>query len=72
LAGEGNPLRPEQVQRAGYAGRTPNAENFDEAVLVLDSLGDPDGPACTVLANRTGHDIGSYLKAIDLEPILEL
>jgi HAD superfamily hydrolase (TIGR01509 family) len=46
------------------------AENFDEAVLVLDSLGDPDGQACTVLANRTGREIGSYLKASDLEAIL--
>jgi HAD superfamily hydrolase (TIGR01509 family) len=44
-------------------------ENFDEAVLVLDSLGDPDGKACTVLANRTGHEIGKYLKASDLDAI---
>jgi beta-phosphoglucomutase-like phosphatase (HAD superfamily) len=47
------------------------AENFDEAVLVLDSLGDPDGQACTVLANRTGREIGLYLKASDLEAILK-
>jgi HAD superfamily hydrolase (TIGR01509 family) len=47
------------------------AENFAEAVLVLNSLGDPDGQACTVLANRTGHQIGSYLKASDLEALLE-
>jgi HAD superfamily hydrolase (TIGR01509 family) len=47
------------------------SENFDEAVLVLDSLGDPDGPACTVLSNRTGHEIGSYLKARDLEAIFK-
>jgi beta-phosphoglucomutase-like phosphatase (HAD superfamily) len=46
------------------------AENFDEAALVLDSLGDPAGEACTVLANRTGHEIGPYLKASDLEAIL--
>jgi HAD superfamily hydrolase (TIGR01509 family) len=46
-------------------------ENFDEAVLVLDSLGEPEGKACTILANRTGHQIGRYLKASDLEAILE-
>jgi HAD superfamily hydrolase (TIGR01509 family) len=42
------------------------AEHFDEAVLVLDSLGDPDGNSATVLANRTRHQIGSYLQATDL------
>jgi len=46
------------------------AENFDEAVLVLDCLGDPEGKACTILANRTGHQIGRYLKASDLDAIL--
>jgi HAD superfamily hydrolase (TIGR01509 family) len=45
-------------------------ENFDEAPLVLDSLGDPEGKACTILANRTGHQIGRYLKASDLDTIL--
>ena len=45
-------------------------ENFDEAALVLDSLGDPEGKACTILANRTGHQIGRYLRASDLEAIL--
>ena len=45
-------------------------ENFDEAVLVLDSLGDPEEKACTILANRTGSQIGKYLKASDLEAIL--
>jgi HAD superfamily hydrolase (TIGR01509 family) len=46
-------------------------ENFDEAVLVLDSLGDPEGKACTILENRTGHQIDAYLKTTDLEAILE-
>jgi beta-phosphoglucomutase-like phosphatase (HAD superfamily) len=46
------------------------AENFDEAVLVLDSLGDPEGKACAVLASRTGHQIGTYLKESDLNAIL--
>ena len=48
------------------------AENFDEALLVLDSLGDPEGKPCTVLANRTGRQIGAYLKASDLDAILEV
>ena len=46
------------------------SENFDEASLVLDSLGDPDGKDCTVLANRTGHQIGPFLKASDLDAIV--
>ena len=46
------------------------AENFDEAVLVLDSLGDPEGRPSTVFANRTGHQIDKYLKASDLDAIL--
>jgi len=46
-------------------------ENFGEAVLVLDSLGDPEGKACTILANRTGHQIDGCLKASDLDAILE-
>ncbi|HEX6565127.1 MAG TPA: HAD-IA family hydrolase, partial [Chthoniobacterales bacterium] len=46
-------------------------ENFDEAVLVLDSLGEPEGKSCTVLANRTGHEIDRYLRASDLEAILQ-
>jgi HAD superfamily hydrolase (TIGR01509 family) len=46
------------------------AENFDEAVLVLDSLGDPEGKPCSILANRTGRQIGKYLTASDLDAIL--
>jgi HAD superfamily hydrolase (TIGR01509 family) len=46
------------------------AENFDEAVLVLDSLGEPEEKPCTVLANRTGQKIGPYLKAGDLDAIV--
>jgi HAD superfamily hydrolase (TIGR01509 family) len=45
-------------------------ENFDEAILVLDSLGDPKGKDCTVLANRTGHQIGPFLQAGDLDAIV--
>ena len=46
------------------------AENFDEATLVLDSLGDPEGKPCRVLANRTQQRIGPYLTVTDLEAIL--
>jgi HAD superfamily hydrolase (TIGR01509 family) len=46
------------------------AENFDEAVLILDSLGDPEGKPSTILANRTGYRIGPYLKASDLDAII--
>jgi HAD superfamily hydrolase (TIGR01509 family) len=46
------------------------AENFDEAGLVLDSLGDPDGKPAEILANRTGHQIVLYLKASDLDAII--
>jgi beta-phosphoglucomutase-like phosphatase (HAD superfamily) len=45
-------------------------ENFAEAVLVLDSLGEPEGKPCTVLANRTGHRVGPFLKASDLDAII--
>ena len=45
-------------------------EKFDEAVLVLDSLGGHEEKACTVLANRTGRQIGPYLKVTDLDAIV--
>jgi HAD superfamily hydrolase (TIGR01509 family) len=47
-----------------------STENFDEAVLVLDSLGEPGGKPCAVLANRTGHGMGPFLKAGDLDAIV--
>ena len=47
-----------------------STENFDEAVLVLDSLGEPEGKPCTVLANRTGQRVGPFLKASDLDAII--
>jgi beta-phosphoglucomutase-like phosphatase (HAD superfamily) len=49
-----------------------STENFDEAVLVLDSLGEPEGKPCTVLANRTGRRVGPFLKASDLDAIIGL
>jgi beta-phosphoglucomutase-like phosphatase (HAD superfamily) len=45
-------------------------ETFDEAALVLDSLGDPEGKDGKVLANRTRHQIGSFLKVSDLDAIV--
>jgi HAD superfamily hydrolase (TIGR01509 family) len=45
-------------------------EDFTEATLVLDSLGDPKTGPCNVIANRTGHSIGQYLTAEDLDAIL--
>jgi HAD superfamily hydrolase (TIGR01509 family) len=45
-------------------------ERFDEAVLVVDSLGDPDGERTTVLANRTSAAIGEYVRIQDLEEIV--
>jgi HAD superfamily hydrolase (TIGR01509 family) len=55
------------VVTTSYFTRT---ENFDEAVLVLDSLGQPGEKSCKVLANRTGQKIGPYLKAGDLDAIV--
>jgi HAD superfamily hydrolase (TIGR01509 family) len=46
------------------------AEDFQEAALVLDSLGDPEGDACKILANRTQHQVGAYLRVADLNAIL--
>jgi HAD superfamily hydrolase (TIGR01509 family) len=45
-------------------------ERFDEAVLVVDSLGDPGSPSITVNANRTGHNIGPYVTLSDLTAIV--
>lgn len=48
---------------------TPN-EDFSEASLVVDSLGDPGEPNCTVLNNRTSRIIGSFVTLTDLESII--
>jgi HAD superfamily hydrolase (TIGR01509 family) len=45
-------------------------ERFDEAVLVVDSLGDPGSPAITVKANRAGHKIGPYITLDDLSAVV--
>jgi HAD superfamily hydrolase (TIGR01509 family) len=45
-------------------------ERFDEAVLVVSSLGDPAGERSTTLANRTPVKIGEYVRIRDLEEIV--
>lgn len=45
-------------------------EDFTEAILVVSSLGDPDGEATTVLANRSAARPGAYLTIADLETCL--
>jgi HAD superfamily hydrolase (TIGR01509 family) len=42
-------------------------EDFAEAVMVVTSLGDPDGEDSAVLANRTGAEPGDYLTLSDLQ-----
>ena len=41
-------------------------ERMDEALLVVSSLGEPDGPSSEVFANRGRARIGSYVTADDL------
>jgi len=45
-------------------------ENFDEAVLVVTTLGDPGGEQAVVLADRTGRGPGGILELADLEACL--
>ncbi|MET0965424.1 MAG: HAD-IA family hydrolase [Nakamurella sp.] len=45
-------------------------ENFDEAVLVVSELGDPDRPPVEVLANRGPAQPGAYLTLDDLSACL--
>jgi len=45
-------------------------EDFDQAAIVLTCLGDPDGEACMMLANRSAAHPGAYFTADDLERIL--
>jgi HAD superfamily hydrolase (TIGR01509 family) len=46
-------------------------EDFSEAVLVVTSLGEPDGVQTTVLANRGTAHPGNYIDVKDLEACLE-
>jgi HAD superfamily hydrolase (TIGR01509 family) len=45
-------------------------ERFDEAALVVNTLGDPAGERSTVLANRTAMTIGEYVRIRDLAEIV--
>jgi HAD superfamily hydrolase (TIGR01509 family) len=45
-------------------------ESFDEAVLVVNSLGDPGGERTTVLADRSPVTIGECVRIRDLEEIV--
>ena len=46
-------------------------EDFNEAVLVVSSLGDPDGERTDVLANRSRAEPGDWVTLRDLEACLE-
>ena len=45
-------------------------EAFDEADIVLSSLGDPDGEQMTVIANRSGAQPKGFFTVNDLERVL--
>ncbi len=45
-------------------------EDFSEAILVVSSLGDPDGERTTVIANRSGAQPGDCVTLADLEACL--
>jgi HAD superfamily hydrolase (TIGR01509 family) len=45
-------------------------EDFSEAILVVSSLGDPDGEHTTVIANRSAARPGAYVTLADLEACL--
>ena len=45
-------------------------EDFSEAILVVSSLGDPDGERTTVIANRSGARPGAYVTLADVEACL--
>jgi HAD superfamily hydrolase (TIGR01509 family) len=45
-------------------------EDFSEAVLVVSSLGDPDGEPATVIANRSAARPAAYLTLADLAACL--
>ena len=45
-------------------------EDFSEAILVVSSLGDPDGEQTTVMANRSTARPGAYVTLADLEACL--
>jgi hypothetical protein len=46
------------------------AETFDEALLVVSSLGDPQGEQTAVLANRTTAAVGRFVTTENLRACL--
>ncbi|MGH3100750.1 MAG: HAD-IA family hydrolase, partial [Thermoleophilia bacterium] len=46
-------------------------QDLSEAVLVVSSLGDPDGEPAEVLANRSRARPGTHLTLADLDDCLE-
>jgi len=46
-------------------------ENFREAAVVVDSLGDPGGPATTVVESHLANHIADYVKIEDLAGIVK-
>ncbi|MGC9158869.1 MAG: HAD-IA family hydrolase [Terracidiphilus sp.] len=45
-------------------------EDFHEAALVVDSLGDPGGPKCKVLFSQRPHRVGDYVTLEDVASLL--
>ena len=45
-------------------------EDSSEAILVVSSLGDPDGERTRVIANRSKASPGSHITLADLEAVL--
>jgi len=45
-------------------------EDFREAILVVSSLGDPDGETTTIMANRSAARPGAFVALADLEACL--
>jgi HAD superfamily hydrolase (TIGR01509 family) len=45
-------------------------ECFDEAALVVDSLGDPQGPRCNVMSGASGTSVGDFITLEDIEALM--
>ena len=58
---------PVLVTISSYTGE----EDFHEAAIVVDSLGDPQGPKCTVLASHIPNSIGAYVTLEDVANLIQ-
>lgn len=58
---------PVLVTISSYTGE----EDFHEAAIIVDSLGDPQGPKCTVLASQVSNSIGDYVTLKDVARLIE-